>query len=75
MDDIAPTKSRAKPKTRISTQEMARRREAVRWADTHNRIEGLARSPKTEPIYDAFVRGDIEFDEILPRLKALHHRP
>jgi hypothetical protein len=58
---------------RISAEESARRREAVRWADAHNRIEGLARSPGTEPIYEAFVRGEIEFDDILPRLKALHN--
>lgn len=63
-----------KAKPRISAEEMARRKEAVRWADAHNRIEGLKRSPATDAIYDAFVRGDIEFDDILPRLKALHHR-
>jgi hypothetical protein len=63
-----------KTKPRISAEEMARRKEAVRWADAQNRIEGLTRSPATDAIYDAFVRGDIEFDDILPRLKALHHR-
>jgi hypothetical protein len=71
MDDIQ-TKSRLKP--RISAAEMIRRREAVHWADGHNRIEGLFRSPETEAIYDAFVHGDIEFEDILPRLNALHHR-
>jgi Antitoxin VbhA len=69
---MGEVKTKAKP--RISAKEMARRKEAVRWADAHNRIEGLKRSPATDAIYDAFVRGDIEFDDILPRLKALHHR-
>jgi hypothetical protein len=58
---------------RISADEIARRKEAVRWADVHNRIEGLRRSPATDVIYDAFVRAEIEFDDILPRMKALHH--
>jgi hypothetical protein len=65
---------RTKAGPRISAKEMARRKEAVRWADVQNRIEGLKRSPGTDAIYDAFVRGEIEFDDILPRLKALHHR-
>jgi hypothetical protein len=65
---------RTKARPRVSAKEMARRKEAVRWADAQNRIEGLKRSPGTDAIYDAFVRGEIEFDDILPRLKALHHR-
>jgi hypothetical protein len=69
MDHLA-----TKTRPRISAEAIARRKEAVRWADAHNRIEGLKRSPATDAIYDAFVRGDIEFDEILPRLKALHRR-
>ena len=66
---------RTKARPRISAKEMARRKEAVHWADAQNRIEGLKRSPGTDAIYDAFVRGEIELDDILPRLKALHHRP
>ena len=69
MNDVTAA---SKPKPRISAEEMTRRREAVRWADAHNRIEGLVRSPQTDVIYDAFVQGEIEFDDILPRLKALH---
>jgi hypothetical protein len=71
MDDIAST---AKSKRRISVEEMQRRKEAVRWADSHNRIEGLFRSPETNAVYEAFVRGEIDFDDILPRLNAIHHR-
>jgi hypothetical protein len=73
MDDIITgTKLKAKP--RITVEEMTRRREALRRADAHNRIEGQFPSPESEPIYEAFVRGEIEFDEILPRVRALHNR-
>jgi hypothetical protein len=70
MDDIlADTKPSAEP--RITAEEMTRRREAVRRADAHNRIEGIFRSPESDEIFDAFVRGEIELDEIPARLKAL----
>lgn len=72
MDELV--KPRTKNKARVSEDEMMRRREAIRWADAHNRIEGLVRSPETDSIYESFVHGEIEFDEILPRLRALHHR-
>jgi hypothetical protein len=76
MDDIiSALKPATRPKAKVSAEEMTRRREAVQWGDAHNRIEGLYRSPETDSIYDAFVRGDIEFEDILPRLNALHHRP
>jgi hypothetical protein len=69
MDDLT-----SKTKLRISAAEMERRREAVRWADAHNRIEGQFPGPESESIYAAFVNGEIEFHEIRPRLQALHHR-
>jgi hypothetical protein len=59
-----------KPKARMSAEEMARRREAVYRADAHNRIEGLYRRPETDAIFEAFVRGDIEAADLVPRLKA-----
>jgi hypothetical protein len=71
MDDLQ-TEARLKP--RISAEEMTRRREALRRADAHNRIEGVFPDPDSEPIFEAFVRGDIEFEDILPRLNALNHR-
>jgi hypothetical protein len=70
MNVIAPKK----PKGAISAEEMERRREALRRADTDHRIEGLSRTPESEPIFAAFVRGVIELHEILPRVKALYHR-
>jgi hypothetical protein len=71
MDDLQ-TEARLKP--RISAEEMTRRREALCRADAHNRIEGVFPDPDSEPIFEAFVRGDIEFEDILPRLNALKHR-
>jgi hypothetical protein len=42
-------------------------------ADADQRIEGLFRTPESEPVYQAFVRGEIELEDILPRIQALHH--
>jgi hypothetical protein len=63
----------AKPKAKISAEEMERRREALRQADASNRIEGLKRGPETDSIFDAYIHGEIEATEIVPRLKALHN--
>jgi hypothetical protein len=64
--------ARQKPKPTIDADEMQRRREALRRADAHNRLEGLFPSAASDEIFEAFVRGEIEFDEIRPRLKALY---
>jgi hypothetical protein len=71
MNVITPTK----PKAEISADEMERRREALRQADASNRIEGLYRNPNGDAVYEAFIRGEIELDEIAPRIEALRlHR-
>jgi hypothetical protein len=70
MNVITPTK----PKAEISADEMERRRERVRRGDAHNRIEGLARGPETDSVFEAYIHGEIEVTEIVPRLKALHFR-
>lgn len=62
-----------RPKAKISVREMERRRKALRQADASNRLEGQYRSPASVPVFEAFIRGEIEIDELLPRLKALHH--
>jgi hypothetical protein len=64
-----------KAKAKISASEMQRRRDGLRQAKAHSRIEGQYPSPEGEAIFDAFVRGEIECDEMLPRLHALHRRP
>ena len=66
MDDIA-----TRPKARISLAEMERRRKFVREADADNEIEGAIRDPKTDPVFDAYIHGEIEVIEMVPRLKAL----
>ena len=71
MNVIAPKK----PKAKISTEEMERRREALRQADASNRIEGLFPSPAATAIYEEFIRGDIELGDIWPRVQALQPRP
>ena len=68
MNVIAPKK----PKAAISAEEMERRREALRRADADHRIEGLSRTPESEPIFAAFVRGEIELREIGLRVEALY---
>ena len=62
-------------KPKISAAETERRRDAVRRAAAHNRIEGQFSSPEGNKIFDAFVRGEIDQSEILPRLNALHLHP
>jgi hypothetical protein len=62
------------PEAKISAEEMERRREALRRADSDHRIEGLFRTPESAPIFAAFIGGEIELDEVLLRVKALHHR-
>jgi len=71
MSDLAVE---VKPKSKITAAEMQRRREAFRQADAHNRIEGQYPSPESGEIFEAFIRGDIERDEILPHLHALHRK-
>jgi hypothetical protein len=63
-----------RPKPKISVDEMERRREALERADAHNRIEGLFPNPAATEVYEEFIRGDIEFSEVWPRIKALQPR-
>lgn len=65
MDDL-----QLKDRPKISAEEMARRREAVRQADANNRIEGIFRQPASNAIVEAFVRGDFGISELVSRLKA-----
>jgi Antitoxin VbhA len=69
MDDLT-TRTLERPTPKISAEEVARRREAVRQADADNRIEGIFRHPASDEIVEAFVRGDFSVTELVPRLKA-----
>jgi hypothetical protein len=66
MDDIA---AGTRTKARVSAEEVARRREALRHAQANNRIEDIYRDPATDPIFEAFERGEIDATDIVPRLK------
>jgi hypothetical protein len=68
MDDITATAANTS-KPRIRAEESARRREVLRRADAHNRIEGISRDPASDPVFEAFVRGEIDVTAIVPRLK------
>jgi hypothetical protein len=61
-----------KQRRRISAAEMACRRKHVRIADAENRLEGITRSRASDAVFEAYIRGEIEATEIVPRLKALH---
>lgn len=65
-----PIAGKAVPRPQISAEEMARRREALRQADASNRIEGVFRSRASDPIYEAFIRGEIEVTDMVPLFKA-----
>jgi hypothetical protein len=59
-------------KPKISAAEMERRRTALRYAVSHNRIEGQSLDAESAGVFEAFVRGEIDKSEIRPRLNALH---
>ena len=70
MDDVAlPIFPRQKP--RLSAAEVERRRDHVRVGDSENRLEGVFRDPKTDPVFEAYIRGDIEVTDIVAQLKVL----
>ncbi len=71
MNFIAPQRTQ---KARISEAEQARRREAVEHADANNRIEGVYRTPESNEIFDAFIRGEIDAHELTPRLQLLQSK-
>jgi hypothetical protein len=58
------------PKPKITPEEMQRRREAVRQALACNRIEGIKHDPASDPIFEAWILGEIEAGDLVPRLKA-----
>jgi hypothetical protein len=61
---------RTKARPRISAKEMKRRQEIVRRADANNRIEDFIRTAETDAIFEAYIRGDIEVTELVPRIRA-----
>ena len=58
----------------IDAEEIARRRAADRQAKACNRIEGIPHDPATDPIFEALILGEIDFEEAIARIKALQSR-
>lgn len=70
VDDVTlPIFPRQKP--RLSAAEVERRRDHVRVGDSENRLVGVFRDPKTDPVFEAYIRGDIEVTDIVAQLKVL----
>jgi hypothetical protein len=67
-------KARKKRKKKISAEESLIRFERVRRGDA-NRIEGISSDPKSNPVFAAYINGDIEVTEIVPQLKLLYCVP
>jgi flagellar biosynthesis component FlhA len=57
------------PRPKITHEEMERRRRAVEKAAHSSAMEGARRDPRTDHIFDAFVRGDIEISDMIPMIK------
>ncbi|WFU07272.1 hypothetical protein QA648_34955 (plasmid) [Rhizobium sp. CB3171] len=64
----AETRIRSTP-VRISAEEIERRRDIIRRVDHENLLEGQRRHPETDHIFEAFINGEIEVSEMMPRLK------
>jgi antitoxin VbhA-like protein len=60
-------------KETLSTAEIAKRREAFRRALANDRLEGIAHDPATDPIFEAWILGEIDSNELLARIKAYLH--
>jgi hypothetical protein len=55
----------------LTPEEIHRRREAYRQALACDRIEGIAHDPASDPIFEAWIVGEIDSDEAIARIKAL----
>jgi hypothetical protein len=55
----------------IPPGEVERRRRIVEAAHHNNLMAGIGRDPATDPIYEAFIRGDIEVTDLSPAIRSL----
>jgi Antitoxin VbhA len=53
----------------ISPEEMQRRREHVRAAIADSRLEGMATGAAVLEIFEAYIRGEIEADDLITAYK------
>jgi hypothetical protein len=68
LEEIAARKVGAPP---IPLEEIERRRRIVEAAHHNNLMAGIERDPTTDPIFEAFISGDIDITEILPAIRSL----
>jgi hypothetical protein len=68
LEEIALRKAGTPP---ITPEEVERRRRIVEAAHYNNLMAGIERDATTDPIYEAFIRGDIGTREILPAIRSL----
>jgi hypothetical protein len=61
--------SRRRPARKISLKEMERRRRAVEKAAHSSAMEGTRRDPRTDHIFEAFIRGEIDLPDVIPSIK------
>jgi hypothetical protein len=54
---------------RISAEEMEKRRRVVEAAAHSSLMSGAKRDPRTDLIFEAFVRGEIELSDMIPMIK------
>jgi hypothetical protein len=54
---------KAVPFDAISEEELAHRREAVRFARANCELEGLSMSDEHKPLFDSYTNGEISLEE------------
>lgn len=70
MDDLV-----TRTGSKLSLAEIDRRREAVSHAFANARLEGQFPSPESEALFDRFIQGEFDIDELIRRLKVRHAAP
>jgi len=68
METITPKRLRSSP--RITADEEERRRQHVASAYSHNRIEEIMPDPEGQPIFEAYISGEIDIAELGQRVDA-----
>lgn len=59
-------------KTAMASVDAERRRRGVESALGSLRIEGLEIDAETRAIFDRYIAGDLNIDELMPKLLGLH---
>ena len=58
-------------KPQLTPDEIARQREADRQAKACNQIAGIPHDPTTDPIFEAWILGEIDSEEAIARIKRV----